>query len=407
MPVGWSGSDPAEVADGSSYELGTEYVANETITITHIRVHTGAGEIGQAGRRARLWTAAGAELAQTAATTDLPTGWAELELTTPVTRTAGQRFVVSYSTYGNYSALNSALTADKPSADGAVTALSSANATNGNGVFAVGAPGTFPTTPSGGSTFYGVDLVYTLGAGGNTAPTITAFEVEVIGATAEATITVTDEETLAGATYRIDWGDGTSSTGSASAQHTYTVTGLYPVAAIVTDSGGLYDYATAAVSAYVPPVGPLLTTSRYPQTVDRVVHLLRTAGLQVWDGPIMTGDRGDAVFVGYDAVPDGEFRSAEMNQQWAEAVGARRRDETFDIQCAALASVGENDPKLGRDRAFALLAVVETTLRADPSLGITPTPFVAEFAPTAVFTEPDGAGLQVRVPFLIRVSTRI
>lgn len=152
-----------------------------------------------------------------------------------------------------------------------------------------------------------------------------------------------------------------------------------------------------------------MATSRYPETVDRIVLLLRTAAPEkpVWDGPIVTGERSDALFVGYDADPEGEFQAAEMNQTWASAVGTLRRDETFDIRCAAVASVGDNDPKLARDRAFALLALAETTLRADASLGLTPTPFVAEIAPTGVFFVPEGAGLTCRVPFLIRVTTRI
>jgi hypothetical protein len=252
VAYGWNGSDPAEVGDASDYELGTEYLVNETITITHVRVHTGAGEIGQAGRKARLWTTAGVELAQAALPTDLPTGWSEHELDAPVTRTAGQRVVVSYSTYGNYSALPGALAAGVESADGAVTALASNTATNGNGVFAADAPGTFPTTGSGGSAFYGVDLVYTLGAGGNTAPEITELTAVAAGATVTAAMVVADEETLVGASYRIEWGDGAATTGATSAQHTYTTSGLYAVLAKVTDAGGLSDEAAVAVQVVVP-----------------------------------------------------------------------------------------------------------------------------------------------------------
>lgn len=255
MAYGWSGSDPTEVADGSDYELGTEYLVNETITVTAVRIHTGAGEIGQAGRKARLWTAAGVELSQVTLPTDLATGWSEHTLDTAVTRNAGQRVVVSYSTYGNYSALAGALVSNVDSADTAVTALASGNATNGNGVFAADSPGSFPTTGSGGSAFYGVDVVYSLGAGGNTAPVITELTAVADGATVTATMVVTDEETLVGASYRLEWGDGEITTGATTAQHTYATSGLYAVLAKVTDAGGLSDEAAVPVAVAVPSSG--------------------------------------------------------------------------------------------------------------------------------------------------------
>jgi hypothetical protein len=148
-------------------------------------------------------------------------------------------------------------------------------------------------------------------------------------------------------------------------------------------------------------------TSRYPTVVDHLVAALRAADLLVWDGPLVTGDTRDAVFVGYDADPDSEWLSAELGQSWA-GLGARTREETFAVRCAVLATTGETEAKPARDAAFALLAVVETVLRAGPSLGLTPTPMVAEVVPTAIYTEPgEATGVQVRIPFEIRVKTRV
>lgn len=251
MATAWSGGAPTEVGDSTDYELGTRWRAEETITITHVRITTGAGETGQAGRRARLWDDAGVELAQTAAFDDLPTGTYEAALTSPVTRTAGQIFRTSYSTYGNYSALAGAISADVPSADGAVTALATGTGGVGNGLFNAGNPGSFPTT-SGGGTYYGVDFTYSLGAGGNTAPRITGVTAIAAAAVVTATMVVEDDETLVGASYRFEWGDGSATTGVTSAQHTYAASGTYAVLAQVTDAGGLVDAAATPVEVHVP-----------------------------------------------------------------------------------------------------------------------------------------------------------
>lgn len=250
MVQAWNGAAPTEAADATDYELGTRWRAEETITVTHIAITTGAGEVGQAGRRARLWTDAGVELAYADLPTDLPTGRSSHELNTSVTRTAGQVFVSSFSTYGNYSAAAGALAGDVASADGAVTALASGTGGVGNGLF-IASPGSFPTT-SGGGTYYGVEFDYDLGAGGNTAPTITELSAVADGATVTATMVVTDAETLVGASYRIEWGDGAVTTGATSAQHTYTASGLYAVLAKVVDAGGLSDEAAEAVAVAVP-----------------------------------------------------------------------------------------------------------------------------------------------------------
>jgi hypothetical protein len=253
MPAAWAGGSPVEIGDASSYELGTRWRAEETVTITHIAITAGAGEVSHAGRRARLWSAAGVELAYADLPTDLPTGRSEHELSVPVTRTAGMVFVTSYSSYGNYSALTGApLAVDVPSTDGAVTALADGTGGAGNGVYNQGNPGSFPST-GGNGTYYGVDLTYVLGAGGNTAPEITQLTAVAAGATVTATIVATDEEGLTGAAYRIDWGDGSPpTTGTTSAQHTYTRSGLYAVLASVTDSGGLSDHAAVPVDVDVP-----------------------------------------------------------------------------------------------------------------------------------------------------------
>lgn len=264
MPTAWGGADPTEFADASAYELGIEYRANADLTISAVRVWTGAGEINRTGREGHVWSTAGVLLGTATMDTDLTPGWTTWNLAAPVEVTSGQRVVVSYATGGNYGALANALTADVPSADTNVTAMATASAIHGNGVFAL-VPGTFPNSSSGG-TFYGVDFVYTLGIGGNTAPVIVSLSATHTGSgVVSSTIVATDAETLVGATYRWDWGDGSAVTSSSSnvATHTYAAAGTYAVLGSVSDAGGLSDYAaTYVVVVFVDPaVTPLVATS--------------------------------------------------------------------------------------------------------------------------------------------------
>lgn len=153
----------------------------------------------------------------------------------------------------------------------------------------------------------------------------------------------------------------------------------------------------------------MTATSRVPATIDALVTLLRATGITVWDGPLVVGDYSDAVFVGYDGDPDGDFATADVDSEWA-GLGARARDEEFDIVCAAVALVGDDITKLARDNAYALTEQVETVLRANPSLGLGPPTspmFVAEFKRGNTYTEPNESGYQVRIVFAVHVKTRI
>lgn len=254
MAHGWAGADPTQSSDGASYELGTEYlVAGQTVTVTAVRVWAGAAGSGSVSNRAgRLWTTTGSLLGTAAMATTLPSGWTEYTLASPVVRTAGSRMVVSYTTGGNYGELVHGLDSDVVSSDGAVTALGFSTATNGDGVFNTSTT-QFPTSSGSTHTFYGIDIVYTVGAGG---PTITGMSAVAAGAVVTATINATDPGGLGGATYRFDWGDGTTTAGSSNtAMYTYTVSGDYAVLGSVTDAGGLSAYAARAVDVDIPLAG--------------------------------------------------------------------------------------------------------------------------------------------------------
>jgi hypothetical protein len=249
---GWTDADPVQVTDPDNYEMGTEFVSNVDLTLTHVRIFSGAGPIDQSGRLGRIWTTGGLQLGQATMPTTLTPGWTLHALDTPVPCPSGTRFIVSGGIGGNYAAITNAFQlAAHVSSNGALTSRKASDAVNGNGIFNT-TVGNFPAS-NFNSTFYGVDVGYDLGIGGNTAPTITALSLTTPGdgVTVNAAISATDAETLVGATYFIDWGDG-STTSAASGQHTYASSGLKAVLGSVTDAGGLSDYAAAAIQLTEP-----------------------------------------------------------------------------------------------------------------------------------------------------------
>jgi hypothetical protein len=145
--------------------------------------------------------------------------------------------------------------------------------------------------------------------------------------------------------------------------------------------------------------------SRVPAATDAFLAALTAAGIKNWDGPTNTGDFAPAVYVGYDADPEGTFESVVMDQEWA-ALGARARREVFDIVCAIVVLSGDDITVPLRTAVFQLFGEVETVLRTDPSLG-QPPPFVASAKPKQLFTEDTADGLQGRLVFHVHVETRI
>ena len=174
MPRAWSGADPVNIVDANVYELGTEQRANNDVSLTGIWVW-GDGQ-NVPGRQARIWNPNSGAVVQTIdIPAELPAGWSLHMLTTPIPRTAAQRWVAAFHTGGNYGTVGNGLVADVVSADGNVTSLGNLNATNGNGVFRT-TPGQFPNQ-NFSATFYGVDVEYEVGLGDATAPVITAVDI--------------------------------------------------------------------------------------------------------------------------------------------------------------------------------------------------------------------------------------
>lgn len=256
MPRGWDGDPSNQFDDEGVDQVGVEQRANQDITLTRIWVYS-HGVVSQAGRKAYLWNpATQALIAAVDLPNQLPTGWSGYDLPATVARLAGARWIVTFTPKSKYGATPAGLTVDQPSTDGAVTTLASVNSTNGNGVF-TNSVGGFPNQTFN-SNRYAADVEYVLGTGDATAPTITDVSTGTEELTATVVITATDAETLTGATYSVEWGDGQTSSGASSGfTHTYALAGTYGVLVRVVDSSGLSDFAAVAitVAAPVPIVG--------------------------------------------------------------------------------------------------------------------------------------------------------
>lgn len=139
------------VNDSTPVELGVKFTADASGLITGIRFYKGPGNTGP--HVADLWSSNGTLLATANFTNESPSGWEQVNFSTPVAITAGATYVAAYHTNGNYSA-NSNYFAN-PVVSGDLTAPAS-----GNGVYAYGATDTFPTSIYGASNYW-VDVVYT------------------------------------------------------------------------------------------------------------------------------------------------------------------------------------------------------------------------------------------------------
>lgn len=110
-----------------------------------------------------------------------------------------------------------------------------------------------------------------------------------------------------------------------------------------------------------------MATSSIPAAIDGLLTLLRAnvdSSTQVVDGfPRFTVTDTDLIAVGGKPAPTAE------GTQTAAVLGGRKRDENYVLHVTCSSSRGGEDQKAVRDRAFALLAVLENVVRNDITLG--------------------------------------
>ena len=142
--------------DGDAVELGVKFSSQVAGKVTGIRFYKGAGNGGT--HVGRLWSSSGALLATATFSDETATGWQQVDFSTPVNIDANTVYVASYhAPQGNY-AVNSSYFTNTGVLRAPLNALQN-GVSGGNGVFAYGASGTFPTG-SFNSANYWVDVVF-------------------------------------------------------------------------------------------------------------------------------------------------------------------------------------------------------------------------------------------------------
>ena len=150
-------------------EVGVKFRTDVSGFITGIRFYKGAGNTGT--HSGNLWTSGGTRLAQATFTNESATGWQQVTFGAPVAIAANTMYVASYF------APNGGFAADadyfaSAGVDNGVLHLLQNGVSGGNGVFAYGATGSFPSQTFN-ATNYWVDVVFTSSAGpDNTPPSV-------------------------------------------------------------------------------------------------------------------------------------------------------------------------------------------------------------------------------------------
>jgi hypothetical protein len=134
--------------------------------------------------------------------------------------------------------------------------------------------------------------------------------------------------------------------------------------------------------------------------------------VDVYLGPIVSGDPDDAVFVGYDGNPFGEMETVIHTQQWG-ALGNKARDEEFDVRCAILNRSGQTDADgvaAALARLYGMFSAVADGVHSDPSIQLGPpvTPVMScSIRGLGSFVPLTEVGVEPRVGFNVHVRTRL
>lgn len=141
-----------------------------------------------------------------------------------------------------------------------------------------------------------------------------------------------------------------------------------------------------------------------------------TGTVDVYFGPLVSGDPDDAVFVGYDGDPTGDFEAAAHTQNWA-ALGQRRQDDFFDIRCCILTMNGITDGDgmiAAMGRLYGIWSCLSGAIKADPSMGMGPGTienapvWVADVRSFSSYVPTDEErGVMPRITFDVHVETRV
>ncbi len=242
----WSNATTPAVAsanDSNAVELGVKFRSDLAGTITGLRFYKGASNTGT--HVGHLWTSSGTLLATATFSGETATGWQQVSFASPVTISANTTYVASYFAPAGGYAVNSAYFATSGYDSGPLHALAD-GVNGGDGVYAYGPNGTFPTG-SYNATNYWVDVVFTP-SGVATTPTVTG-ETPAPNATnmsVTTAVTAAFSEAVTPSTIAFVLRDQAGNT-----------VATYPV-----------SYDTATNTATLTPTAPLAAAMTYTATVS-------------------------------------------------------------------------------------------------------------------------------------------
>jgi hypothetical protein len=145
----------ADSGDTSSVELGMGFVASSNGTVTGIRFYKSAANTGT--HVGSLWSSTGTLLGSGTFSNESASGWQTLTFTTPVTVTAGTRYVAGYlAPNGHYAATPNGFASG---VDNGPLQADASSGTTPNGRFFYGSTSTFPTNTFS-ATNYWVDVLF-------------------------------------------------------------------------------------------------------------------------------------------------------------------------------------------------------------------------------------------------------
>lgn len=145
----------AEPDDNSAVEVGVKFRPSINGYISAIRFYKDTTNVGP--HVVHLWTAGGTLLSSAPMTSGTVSGWQQVTLPGPVPVNANTTYVASYHTASGHYADDQGYFSSSVTS-GPITFLSDGEA-GGNGVFAYGAPGTFPNQSFNGTNYW-VDVVF-------------------------------------------------------------------------------------------------------------------------------------------------------------------------------------------------------------------------------------------------------
>jgi hypothetical protein len=254
------------VADPNAVELGVKIQSDMAGYITGLRFYKSASNTGT--HVGHLWTSTGTLLGSVTFAGETASGWQQASFASAIAINANTMYVASYHTdTGNYNATEPGLStaADAPP----LHALAS-GASGGNGLYAYGASGTFPTQ-SWDATNYWVDVVFDTVPTHETVPPTVNITAPSAGANVSGTIsiaaTATDNAGVAGVQFTVDGvaagAEDTSSPYDVSWNSATVANGTHTIAAAARDTAG--NTASASIVVTVQnTTGPGCPCSLWP-----------------------------------------------------------------------------------------------------------------------------------------------